>query len=273
MFLHPKTKEEYALARTERKNGYGYHGFTFYTAPDVTVEEDLLRRDLTINAMAESERGELIDPYGGQQDLEQRILRHVSPAFEEDPLRVLRVARFYARFQYLGFTVAPETLALMQQMVASGELSHLVAERVWQESYQALLSVAPQAYFELLQQCGALAVIMPELLDILSESVLARCNYSTERHSDLVCFGCLFLATPEQLLSQKHCLHDRLPTAFSELMQLVVQQNAAIMALSQQLSAEAVMEVFEVCDAFRRGERFESLLQVMVAAAAGITEV
>ena len=208
-------------------------------------------------------RGELIDPYGGQQDLEQRILRHVSPAFEEDPLRVLRVARFYARFQYLGFTVAPETLALMQQMVASGELSHLVAERVWQESYRRcyLLRRKLTDYCAVRCSCSDNAGVV----NILSESVLAALQQTAQqRHSDLVCFGCLFLqAIPEQH-SAKNTVCDCLPTAFSELMQLVVQQNAAIMALSQQLSAEAVMEVFEVCDAFRRGERFESLLQVMV---------
>ena len=267
VFLHPKTKEEYALARTERKQGHGYHGFHFYTAPTVTLEEDLLRRDLTINAMAESEQGELIDPYGGQQDLEQRVLRHVSPAFEEDPLRVLRVARFYARLQYLGFTVAPETLMLMQQMVANGEVAHLVAERVWQESHQALLSSAPQAYFELLQQCGALAVVMPELVDLLTEDVLAALQQAAQQQqSDLVRFGCLFLQTsPEQQPQLKSfAARLRLPTAFAELMLLMAKQHDAIMALSQQLNAEALMALFEGCDAFRRGERFDALLQVMV---------
>lgn len=164
VFLHPTTKQEYALARLERKQGHGYTGFACYFAPDVTLEQDLLRRDLTINAMARDvDSGELYDPYGGQSDLQQKLLRHVSAAFSEDPLRVLRVARFYARFASLGFTVAPQTLQLMQQISESGELQHLAAERVWQETARALLEGSPAAYFELLQQCGALKVLMPEL--------------------------------------------------------------------------------------------------------------
>jgi tRNA nucleotidyltransferase (CCA-adding enzyme) len=164
VFLHPKTKQEYALARTERKQGQGYTGFACYFAPDVTLEQDLLRRDLTINAMAQDEQtGEIFDPYGGQQDLQQRQLRHVSAAFIEDPLRVLRVARFYARFYPLGFTVAAETKLLLQQLVQQGELQHLTAERVWQETARALQEATPAAYFELLQDVGALDVLMPEL--------------------------------------------------------------------------------------------------------------
>jgi tRNA nucleotidyltransferase (CCA-adding enzyme) len=164
VFLHPNTKQEYALARLERKQGHGYSGFDCYFAPDVTLEQDLLRRDLTINAIAQDiDSGELHDPYGGQADLQARVLRHVSPAFAEDPLRVLRVARFYARLHAFGFQVAPQTMALMQQISASGELLHLTAERVWQETARALAGPAPEAYFTLLQQCGALAVLMPEL--------------------------------------------------------------------------------------------------------------
>jgi len=164
VFLHPDSKQEYALARLERKQGHGYSGFACYFAPDVTLEQDLLRRDLTINAIAQDvDNGELHDPYQGQADLQQRILRHVSPAFAEDPLRVLRVARFYARLHHLGFTVATDTLQLMQQISASGELAHLSAERVWQETARALTGPTPAAYFELLQQCGALAALMPEL--------------------------------------------------------------------------------------------------------------
>lgn len=164
VFLHPTTKQEYALARLERKQGHGYTGFACYFAPDVTLEQDLLRRDLTINAMARDvDSGELYDPYGGQSDLQQKLLRHVSAAFSEDPLRVLRVARFYARFASLGFTVAPQTRQLMRQISESGELQHLAAERVWQETARALLEGSPAAYFELLQQCGALNVLMPEL--------------------------------------------------------------------------------------------------------------
>ena len=163
VFLHPKTGEEYALARTERKSGVGYGGFTFYASPDVTLEQDLVRRDLTINAMAEDTEGNLTDPYNGKQDLEDRLLRHVSPAFAEDPLRVLRVARFAARFAGLGFTVAPETLALMRQLSESGELQALTAERSWKEISRALMEDSPQVFIQVLRDCGALAQLMPEL--------------------------------------------------------------------------------------------------------------
>ena len=163
VFLHPQTREEYALARTERKQGHGYHGFTIYSSPDVSLEEDLQRRDLTINAMAESEAGEVIDPFGGRRDLEQKTLRHVSPAFAEDPLRILRLARFSARLAPLGFEVAQDTRKLMQKMVAAGEVEHLVPERIWQETRRALHENRPRKYFEVLRECDALAVVMPEI--------------------------------------------------------------------------------------------------------------
>ncbi|MCW1938533.1 multifunctional CCA addition/repair protein [Pseudomonas sp. o96-267] len=163
VFLHPQTGEEYALARTERKSGRGYGGFTFHASPDVTLEQDLIRRDLTVNAMAEDDHGNLIDPYGGQQDLEARILRHVSPAFAEDPLRVLRVARFAARYAPLGFSVAPETLELMRQLADSGELSHLTAERSWKEISRALMEPRPDVFVQVLRDCGALAALLPEV--------------------------------------------------------------------------------------------------------------
>lgn len=163
VFLHPQSKEEYALARTERKTAPGYKGFSFYTGEDVSLEDDLLRRDLSINAIAKDENGQLIDPYGGQSDLKQRLLRHVSPAFAEDPVRILRVARFAAKLGPLGFRVAPETLALMRQMVAAGEVDHLVPERVWQETAKALQTDAPQRFIDVLRQCGALAKIYPEI--------------------------------------------------------------------------------------------------------------
>ncbi|NNH36323.1 multifunctional CCA addition/repair protein [Acinetobacter sp. NIPH 2377] len=163
VFLHPQTKEEYALARTERKSGHGYHGFEFYTDTSVSLEEDLIRRDLTINAMAMDEDGKVYDPYKGQQDLTDRILRHVSNAFVEDPLRVLRIARFAARYKALGFTVAPETLALMQQLAESGELQALTPERVWKETSRALMEDHADEYFEVLRACGALKVLFPEL--------------------------------------------------------------------------------------------------------------
>ncbi|ASG04468.1 multifunctional CCA addition/repair protein [Vibrio anguillarum] len=163
VFLHPKTKQEYALARTERKTGAGYTGFACYYAPDVTLEEDLARRDLTINAIAQDNAGKLIDPYGGQRDLHNRLLRHVSDAFIEDPLRVLRVARFAAKFAHLGFTIADETMALMKQITQSGELQHLTAERVWQEWQKSLATQHPEIFISALRQCGALKVVSPEL--------------------------------------------------------------------------------------------------------------
>ena len=162
VFLHPKTGEEYALARTERKSGRGYGGFTFHASPEVTLEEDLIRRDLTINAMAEDDQQNLTDPYHGQRDLEARVLRHVSPAFAEDPLRVLRVARFAARYASLGFTVAPETLELMRQLSESGELQALTAERSWKEISRALMEDQPQVFIQVLRDC-ALKVLMPEV--------------------------------------------------------------------------------------------------------------
>lgn len=163
VFLHPESAEEYALARTERKSGHGYGGFTFHTSPSVTLEEDLLRRDLTVNAMAQADDGTLYDPYGGQTDLANRVLRHVSPAFAEDPLRVLRVARFAARYAYLGFRVATETMALMRQLSASGELQHLTAERIWQEFARALMEDNPEVFITVLRDCGALKALLPEL--------------------------------------------------------------------------------------------------------------
>ncbi len=163
VFLHPKTHDEYALARTERKTAHGYKGFDVHAAPDVTLEEDLIRRDLTINAMAMTEDGDIIDPYHGRRDLEERVFRHVSPAFAEDPVRILRVARFAARYGHLGFRLADETRELMRQMVDAGEVEHLVAERVWAELHKALTEKTPVAFFEALRDCGALARIFPEI--------------------------------------------------------------------------------------------------------------
>ena len=163
VYLHPETKEQYALARRERKIAPGHTGFTFDTDSEVSLEEDLSRRDLTVNAMAETEDGELVDPYGGHEDLDKRVLRHVSPAFREDPLRVLRVARFAARFSHLGFGVAPETMELMQEMVGRGELAELTRERVWQEIEGALRTESPEEFFRVLRDCGALQVIFPEV--------------------------------------------------------------------------------------------------------------
>tara|TARA_B110000285_G_scaffold135531_1_gene151858 strand:- start:589 stop:1719 length:1131 start_codon:yes stop_codon:yes gene_type:complete len=168
VFLHPKSKEEYALARTERKSGQGYKGFQVHATPEVTLEDDLLRRDLTINAIAQAPDGQLIDPYGGQQDIQAKLLRHVSEAFSEDPLRVLRAARFAAHLYHLGFSIAPETKALLVTITQSGELGTLAKERIWQETHKALNSQSPWVYFEVLEACGALQELMPSLAELLN---------------------------------------------------------------------------------------------------------
>ena len=178
VFINTKSGEEYALARTERKSGHGYQGFAFHTAPDVTLEDDLIRRDLTINAMAEDHDGSIIDPHGGQQDLANKVLRHVSDAFTEDPLRVLRVARFAARYHHLGFSIAAETLQLMTEISASGELQHLVAERVWKETDRALCERSPDIYIQVLRNCGALALLFPEVEKLFG--VAQRADYHPE---------------------------------------------------------------------------------------------
>ena len=178
VFIKPNTGEEYALARTERKSGHGYGGFTFHAAADVSLEEDLVRRDLTINAMAEDSEGQLYDPYNGQADLDKKILRHVSEAFTEDPLRVLRVARFAARYHHLGFTIAPETMELMTAIASSGELDYLVAERVWKETDRALGERSPDIFIDVLRQCGALDVLFPEVARLFG--VPQRADYHPE---------------------------------------------------------------------------------------------
>ena len=270
VFLHPKTKEEYALARTERKSGHGYAGFTFHTDPDVTLEDDLIRRDLTINAIAEDEQGTLFDPYHGQQDIAQKILRHVSPAFQEDPLRILRVARFYARLKPFGFNIAYETLALMKKMIVDGEANHLIAERVWQETARALMEPNPEAYFEVLQQCGALPVIMPELDSLLrsNRNLVLLQKASQQKASDLVRFGCLFSGEPKQLTNLREMAKRmRLPAAFTEIAGLVLQHGESARATLPNPNAESLMALYEQTDAIRRPERFaEFLLCVSVIA-------
>ena len=209
VFLHPQTGEEYALARTERKSGQGYGGFTFFASPDVSVEDDLIRRDLTINAMAEDAQGQLYDPYGGQRDLEAHLLRHVSPAFAEDPLRVLRVARFAARYAPLGFHVADETLALMRQLSESGELQALTAERSWKEISRALMEPRPDVFFQVLRDCGALAELLPEVdaLFGVPQTALHHPEIDTGVHVLMVLQQC---ATHAQPLSVRWAclLHD-----------------------------------------------------------------
>lgn len=198
VFLHPKTHEEYALARTERKTAPGYKGFIVHASPDVTLEQDLIRRDLTINAIAMDENGNIIDPYQGRKDLEQRIFRHISPAFAEDPVRILRVARFAARYSHLGFTLAPETRELMQQMVDNGETDHLVPERVWAELHKALLEQRPSAFFYTLKDCTALKSIFPEISNLFGVPQPAK--YHPEIDTGIHCMMVLDQAT---LLSDK----------------------------------------------------------------------
>jgi tRNA nucleotidyltransferase (CCA-adding enzyme) len=210
VFLHPETKEEHALARTERKSGRGYKGFEFYAGPEVTLEEDLRRRDFTINAMAMDCEGRLIDPWGGQADLEARVLRHVSPAFAEDPLRVLRAARFMARLKPLGFRVAPETVELMRGMVDQGEIDHLVPERVWHELRRALVAPRPSAFLQTLRECGALRRILPEVdaLYGVPQSREYHPEVDTGIHTEMVIDQCPRLAPGDDAVAYAALVHD-----------------------------------------------------------------
>jgi tRNA nucleotidyltransferase (CCA-adding enzyme) len=278
VFLHPVTHEEYALARTERKSGRGYRGFIVHAAPDVTLEQDLRRRDLTINAMARAPDGRLIDPYGGYGDLQARRLCHVSDAFVEDPVRVLRVARFAARFAADGFGVAPETRALMTSMVGNREVDHLVPERVWQETRRALEAAAPVRFFQVLGDCGALARLFPEidrrlrmdacpLPDPLEALALGtpvsddpRIRFAILLH-DLDGVSCHPEATPERGAAAIMALSERLrvPNAFRELALLVARHHGRFPA-APALSAAALVDTLEAVDAYRRPERFEQFL-------------
>lgn len=210
VFLHPKTGEEYALARTERKTGRGYHGFVFQADASVTLEQDLARRDLTINAIAEDGDGVLTDPYDGVRDIEARVLRHVSPAFVEDPVRVLRVARFAARFAPLGFTVADETMALMRQMVQDGEVDHLVSERVWAETRKALGEPQPSAFLQVLRACGALAVLFPEIDALYGVPQRAEFHpeIDTGVHVEMVLDAAAHIAPGDDLVGFCALVHD-----------------------------------------------------------------
>lgn len=303
VFLHPETHEEYALARTERKQGVGYHGFVFHTGPEVTLEEDLIRRDLTINAMAKLDDGEIVDPYGGQQDLEDRVLRHVSEAFTEDPLRVLRVARFYARLQPLGFRVADETLDLLQQLVASGELENLQPERVWQETSRALMGNEPSHYFSLLKDCNALNVLFPELhaqfgkpqpkkyhpeIDSGLHSLLAldqsaRLDGTLAMRYAVLCHDYGKGITPAHILPS-HRGHEAaglpLVKACSERMKvprdclalaLLVTEHHLKIHQAFDLRASTIVDLLMRCDALRRPDRFAQLLKACEADARGRT--
>jgi tRNA nucleotidyltransferase (CCA-adding enzyme) len=309
VFLHPKSREEYALARTERKTARGYKGFAVQAAPDVTLEEDLARRDLTINAMAVPEAlaherpsawaGHIVDPYGGQRDLQTKVLRHVTEAFAEDPVRILRLARFAARFA--DFSVAEETMALMRQMVEDGEVDHLVPERVWQELAKGLMSSKPSRMFEVLRECGALKVLLPELDRLWG--VPQRAEYHPEvdtgvhmmlvmdmaaqLHTPLsVRVACLFHdlgkgTTPADVLPRhighenrsvklllKVCERLRVPSDCKELAEVVAREHGNIHR-SGDLNAEALMRLLERCDAVRQAERFERVLQACECDARG----
>ncbi|WP_263261145.1 multifunctional CCA addition/repair protein [Pseudomonas sp. RIT-PI-S] len=266
VFIHPTTGAEYALARTERKTGRGYGGFVFHASPDVTLEEDLQRRDLTINAMAEDDTGRIIDPYGGQQDLQQRWLRHVSPSFAEDPLRVLRVARFAARYAALGFRIAPETLELMRALSASGELEALTPERSWKEISRALMEPAPQVFFEVLKACGALGVLFPELdaLYASSASGLAQLSLATLRQAAVaeqpltVRWASLLLRLEAQGIA---ALNQRfkVPRDCQELAQLAGQYQRQALQ-DDAPSPEALLGLLQAFDVYRRPQRFEEFV-------------
>ena len=303
VFLHPATHEEHALARRERKVGPGYRGFTTQFAPTVTLEEDLRRRDLTINAMAEDENGALIDPYGGQADLEARVLRHVSEAFVEDPVRILRVARFAARFAELGFRIADETLALMRHIVDAGEARTLVPERVWQETERALAEAHPEVFFTTLRACGALAVIFPEIdalfgvpqpprwhpeIDTGVHVMLALKYAAAHGASGVVRFAVLThdlgkAQTPRSEWPSHHgheefgvpliedlCERLKVPNGHRELAILAARQHTLVHR-ALELKAATVLTLLEKCDALRRPERFAELLLACEADARGRT--
>jgi tRNA nucleotidyltransferase (CCA-adding enzyme) len=290
VFLHPQTHEEVALARTERKTAAGYHGFAFHAAPDVTLEQDLARRDLTINAMAEDKHGQVIDPYGGQRDLTDKVLRHVSPAFAEDPVRILRLARFAARFA--DFSVAPETVALMRAMVAAGEVDALVAERVWQELSRGLMEQRPSRMFTVLREAGALARLLPEVEALFGVPqpeahhpeidtgihLLMVLDQCARLHAPLtVRYACLChdlgKGTTRKEELPRHIAHEarseklarqvsgrwKVPTDCRELAELVAREHTHVHQ-SGGFGPEARLRLLERCDAWRRPDRFAELL-------------
>ena len=301
VFLHPETHEEYALARTERKIGPGYRGFTVHASPEVTLEEDLARRDLTINAMARDADGNLVDPFHGLEDLEQRRLRHVSEAFVEDPVRILRVARFAARLAGLGFTVVEETRALMARMVDTGEVDHLVPERVWQETVRALGEDRPARFFEVLRDCGALGRIFPELEALFGVPQPPRYHpeVDTGVHTLMVVDQAARL-TPDPQVRFAALVHDlgkgttpahilpghrgheersvelvnglcdrlRVPNDFRNLALLVARYHGRSHRVAE-LRTATVLETLEAADAFRRPERFEQFIVACEADARG----
>jgi tRNA nucleotidyltransferase (CCA-adding enzyme) len=287
VFLHPKTHDEYALARTERKIGPGYKGFSCYAAPDVTLEDDLLRRDLTINAMAQNSSGHIIDPFQGQKDIDNKMLRHVSPAFSEDPVRILRVARFMARFSPLGFRVAKETMELMKAMVSVGEVQALVPERVWQEFSTALTEPAPQAFIRTLYDCGALAVLFPELQALYIKyeriadprsqghsylSVLEKAVVLTDdpqvRFAAILCDLGKGVAKEETQMGihtiQTLCQRYRIPHAYVSLATTAAAYHL-LCHRALDLDAQSLYVLLEKTDAFRQSSRLDQFLLVCEA--------
>lgn len=257
-FLHPETHEEYALARTERKTAPGYKGFVFHTDPSVTLEEDLVRRDLTINAMALDENGSLIDPYGGQRDIAARVLRHVSNAFAEDPVRILRLARFAARFE--GFSVAPETMALMSSMVDAGEVDALVAERVWQELAKGLMERRPSRMLRILAHCGALARLLPGLP--VEGPTLERLDAAASVDKPLTVRWAILVGGAGMLEDKARALSERVkaPGDCRDLAILLARERSALSSAAS-AGAAAVLALLERCDALRRPGRFAELLE------------
>ncbi|AFF24288.1 multifunctional CCA addition/repair protein [Pasteurella multocida subsp. multocida] len=308
VFLHPQTKEEYALARTERKAGSGYTGFICDFSPTISLEQDLSRRDLTINALAQDLDGKIYDFYGGLTDLKQRLLRHVSPAFAEDPLRVLRVARFAARYHTLGFTIASETRELMQQLSQSGELSNLTAERVWLETEKALLEPHPEVYFQTLQEVGALQVLFPELaalqgvpnpakyhpeidtfvhtMLVLQQAVLLTENMDSDKSAvrfAAICHDLGKALTPKEILphhyghekagvmpTRRLCQRFKLPHAIQDFAELCCEYHSHIHKAFE-LRAETILKLFNRLDVWRKPERFKALLLVCIADTRGRT--
>jgi tRNA nucleotidyltransferase (CCA-adding enzyme) len=298
VFLHPETRDEHALARTERKTAPGYHGFVVHAEPSVTLEQDLERRDFTINAIAQDESGTLVDPFGGARDLEARVLRHVSPAFAEDPVRILRGARFLARFAALGFVVAPETLELMRAMVAAGEVDHLVPERVWQELSRLLSAHKPSAGLQLLRDCGALAKLLPEVDALFGVEQRAEFHPEIDAgvHTLMVCDMAARLAPGNERVGfaalvhdlgkaltpveqrPRHLMHEhkgleplravcerlRVPVAHRELATLACREHLNVHRLFE-LRPETVHDLLARCDGFRQPARIAELAQVCEA--------
>jgi tRNA nucleotidyltransferase (CCA-adding enzyme) len=292
VFLHPDSHEEYALARTERKTAKGYHGFQFHADSDVTLKEDVKRRDLTINALAEDENGDVIDYVGGQTDLENRILRHVSPAFAEDPVRILRIARFSARFANLGFTIAEETMQLMKNMVKQGEVNALVAERVWQETAKALAEPSPDVFIEVLRECGALKILFPEIdrlfgvpqpeehhpeIDTGVHTLMVLQQACLLSDDPVVRFAALMHdlgkgTTDKDILPhhygheergyylvQKLCKRYKVPNGFTQLAEITARYHTHVHR-ALEVKAKTLLKVLNLTDAYRRPERFTQFL-------------